>query len=472
MAKYVYDMSTNELGRGESQAGHPADCCGKPDRVIEDVACTFCGCVCDDLQVKVSDNRVVEAMRACSLGKAALLGAGPGDDAPVSRIGQKEVPLQDAVEEAAVILSRAKCPLIFGLSNTTTEAQREAVRLAELIGASIDSTSSICHGPGTLAMQFMGQPTASLGEVMNRADFVIFWGSNPAESHPRHMSRYSVTRPGLHLPNGKRDRTVLVVDVRRTLSARAADVFLQIEPNSDYRVLSNLLRMVKEAPLSENAPSHSAALAGTCSPSTEVLRDLARLMMTCCYGVLFYGVGLTMSRGGPMNVTAAIRLVRELNNHTRFSIIPMRGHGNVAGIDNVLAWRTGYPFSVNFSTGYPRFGPGEFSATDLLCRQEADAVLVVSADPVSNLPVKAAEHLLRAPLIAVDPHTTPTTELAQVVIPVAKAGISASGTYYRMDNVPIPVKELVKSAYPSDEEILREIVRRIVCIKQGKERST
>jgi formylmethanofuran dehydrogenase subunit B len=35
--------------------------------VFEDVACTVCGCVCDDLRVTVQDGRVVRAERACAL---------------------------------------------------------------------------------------------------------------------------------------------------------------------------------------------------------------------------------------------------------------------------------------------------------------------------------------------------------------------------------------------------------------------
>lgn len=461
-----------------------------PQRIVEDVACTFCGCVCDDIRVTVRQNEVIGVERACALGRAYLMRPQRGEGMTTPRVNGKEVSLECALDDASSILSRSKYPLIFGLSNTTIEAQKVAVRLAELIGASIDSTSSVCHGPGTLAKQFIGEPTSSLGEVMNRADLVIFWGSNPAESHPRHMSRYSVMRPGLYVPRGRKDRTVVVVDVRKTPSARAADLFLEIEPWSDYRILTNLIRYVELTPVHRSPPealterSDESRGKNHCetslrfhalteppgesrgnqegrSPTPETLRYLASLMTSCRYGALFYGVGLTMPRGGMMNVAAALRLVRELNNFTRFVIIPMRGHGNVAGIDNVLAWRTGYPFAVNFSRGFPRFGPGEFSAVDLLCRGEPDAVVVIAADPVSSLPAPAVEHLKRVPTVVIDPYVSPTTEIASVVLPCAKAGISASGTYYRMDNVPIPLKCLVAPVYPSDEEILESIVTRI-----------
>lgn len=472
------------------------------ERIIENVTCTFCGCVCDDVRVMVCQNEVTRVERACALGKANLMRPRHEGGVTTPRVDGKDVPLEYALDAASSILSRAKYPLIFGLSNTTVEAQKVAVRLAELIGASIDSTSSVCHGPGTLAKQFAGEPTSTLGEVMNRADLVIFWGSNPAESHPRHMSRYSVTRPGLYAPHGRKDRTVVVIDVRKTPSARAADLFLQIKPWSDYRILTDLLRFIKLTPVHRLSPRNgpnlgisakeSGNICGNTNvspdqvgpsrwgsgdalvsterakefdeaqkPTPDTLRHLACLMKNCRYGALFYGVGLTMSRGGSMNVATALRLVRELNNFTRFVIIPMRGHGNVAGIDNVLAWRTGYPFAVNFSRGFPRFGPGEFSAVDLLCRGEPDAVLVVAADPASSLPAPAVEHLKKVPTVVIDPYVSPTTELARVVLPCAKAGISAAGTYYRMDNVPVPVKRLVKSVYPSDEEILESMVTRV-----------
>ena len=38
--------------------------------LIKDATCTFCGCVCDDIDLTVKDNHIIEAKRACVLGKA------------------------------------------------------------------------------------------------------------------------------------------------------------------------------------------------------------------------------------------------------------------------------------------------------------------------------------------------------------------------------------------------------------------
>jgi formylmethanofuran dehydrogenase subunit B len=58
-------------------------------------------------------------------------------------IDGKPATVDAAVEAAADFLYRANMPLVYGLSNVTCEAQREAVFLAEVIGGVIDSHTSL-----------------------------------------------------------------------------------------------------------------------------------------------------------------------------------------------------------------------------------------------------------------------------------------------------------------------------------------
>src|SRR6202035_5358119 len=101
-----------------------------------------------------------------------------------------------------------------------------AVSLAEQIGATIDTTASLCHAPSVMAMQDVGEVSCTLGEVRNRADLVIFWGANPVESHPRHFERYSLLPRGRFIPGGRAERTLVVADVKPTATTDAADLFL------------------------------------------------------------------------------------------------------------------------------------------------------------------------------------------------------------------------------------------------------
>jgi formylmethanofuran dehydrogenase subunit B len=423
-------------------------------RVVENATCTFCGCVCDDMHLTVEGNRITQAKNACVLGRAWFFEHGGDEDRPEALIGGVPATAAQGIEEAARILAAARYPVVYGLSDTTVEAQRVAVEIADLTGACLDTTTSVCHGPSGIAFQAVGEATCTLGEIKNRADMVIFWGGNPAESHPRHFTKYSVTPKGMFIRGGRKDRYVVLVDVRRTPSARAANLFLQVKPRKDFELLWALRALVKGVVVDPSIEAETGVPLAT-------LQALVERMKQSKFGVLLFGMGLSMTRGKHYNSAAILALARDLNRYTRFVAKPMRGHGNVTGADNVVAWSTGYPFGVSFGRGYPRFNPGEYTTVDLLSRQEADAALIVSADPAANFPQPAIEHLKRIPTIVLDPKLSETAKIARVAITTAVYGINVAGTVYRMDDVPIRLRPAFPSRYLSDEEVLQGIARRI-----------
>ncbi|MCI0399973.1 MAG: formylmethanofuran dehydrogenase subunit B [Gammaproteobacteria bacterium] len=424
-------------------------------RTVENATCTFCGCVCDDmiLTVDLDEKRITRAKNACVLGRA-WFSEHKHEERPYALIRGKEASTAEAVEEAAQILAKARFPVTYGLSDTTCEAQRQALAIADLIGSNLDTTTSVCHGPSGIAFEGIGESTMTLGEVKNRADLVIFWGGNPAASHPRLFTRYAVTPKGMYVPNGKKDRTVVLVDVRRTPSVPVADIFIQVKPRSDFEVLWALRALVKGRRVSPSIEQRTGVALAT-------LEDLVNRMKSCQYGVLLFGMGLTMTRGRHFNSGALLALATDLNEYTHFVAKPVRGHGNVTGADNIVSWQTGFPFGVNFSRGYPRFNPGEFTTVDLLSRGEVDAALIIASDPASNFPRAAVEHLRKIPVIVLDPNPTETTQLAHVAFTTATYGINVPGTVYRMDDVPITLRPAFESPYPSDEDVLTAIKNRL-----------
>ena len=296
----------------------------------------------------------------------------------------------------------------------------------------------------------VGKVSCTLGEVKNRADLIIYWGGNPAECHPRHFTKYTLTAKGKFIANGRKDRTMVLVDIRETASAKAADIFLQVRPGKDFEMLSVLRALVKGQRVDEEIVKEIGI-------PLETLLDLVHRMKTARFGVLFFGMGLSMTRGKHMNSAALLALATELNAFTKFVAMPMRGHGNVTGSDVVMRWTTGYPFGVHLGRGYPRFNPGEFSTVDLLIRGDVDAVLVAGADPGATMPQPGIDHLAKVPTIVLDPKVTHTSRIARVHITTAVTGISAPGTAYRMDEIPMPLRPILKSPYPTDEEVLRRI---------------
>ncbi|HIF31602.1 MAG: formylmethanofuran dehydrogenase subunit B [Pirellulaceae bacterium] len=429
-------------------------------KIVYDATCTFCGCVCDDIDLTVKGHQIVKAKRACVLGNSWFLNHNI-EDRPACLIGGKPAAVEEGIQRAAQILFDAKYPLIYGLSDTTTESQRVAVGIADWIGANIDTTTSVCHGPSGMAFQGVGEVTCSLGEVRNRGDLIIFWGSNPAESHPRHFTKYSLMPKGMFVPNGRKDRTCVVVDVRKTKSAKAADLFIQIKPRCDFEALWTLRALCKGIELDPQVVEEKTG------QPLSLWQDLMNTMKAAKFGVIFFGMGLTMTRGKHANSEALLTLTRDMNQHTRFVCKPNRGHGNVTGADNVVSWQTGYPFGVNLSRGYPRFNPGEYTSSDVLARGEADAAMIIASDPMANFSQPAREHLARIPYVALDPKETPTTRAAEVAFTVATYGINVPGTVYRMDDVPIPLRPAFDSPFPSDLEILKGIERRVKELGRG-----
>ncbi len=475
--------------------------------VITGVTCPVCGTFCDDIELVVKDNVITDVRKACAMGAAKFTGYTTHRNLkPLIRKNGElvETSMDEAVERAAKILADANYPILYGWSNTSCEAIRVGLKLAEEVGGVIDNTSTVCHGPSILSVQDVGIASCTLGQLRHRADLIFYWASNPWEAHPRHIERYTMFSDGrfqkstwrgylsrlrgiisrkrfqraanlvlrrdvfaapkieqrLPYSMSQKKRKMVVVDVRKTRTAEAADYFLQVAPNKDYELLQAFRMLIRDEELDVEE------VAGV---PVEILEEVADVMVGCEFGILFFGLGLTMSTGKLRNVDAALSLTRDLNQRTKFLIMPMRGHFNVTGVNIVFTWQTGYPYAIDFSRGYPKYNPGETSVIDILCRDETDASLIVASDPVAHFPRSAAQNLVKNPLIAVDPEVTPTTLMADVVFPSTFVGIETEGTAYRMDHVPLPLKKVVEppeTCLP-DEEILQRILHNVLKLRRN-----
>ncbi len=430
-------------------------------RTVEDVCCPFCGTLCDDLEIDVDikTDQVVEVRNGCQIGTKKYFSSNPSDHRYTKPLIRKngelvEVSWDEAIEKAADILVNAQRPLLYGFSSTECEAQSRGVELAEILNAILDNTASVCHGPSLLAIQDVGASLATLGEVKNRADTIIFWGSNPVHAHPRHLSRYSDFIRGYFRTDGRNDRYIVVIDPRNTHTAQIADKYIKINPSEDYELIQAIRAVLRGSDLDVKEVS---------GVPIESIKELVEILKSSNFGVVFFGMGLTQSLAHHRNVDTAIRLVAELNDYTKFLLIPMRGHYNVTGANQVFTWNTGYAYSIDFSRGYPRYNPGEFSSVDLLMRDEVDAALIVASDPGSNFPAGSVKNLFKHPLIAIEPHKTPTSAFADVVLPAAIAGIECEGTAYRMDKVPLRLRKVKEPPGEtlSDKEILERLIEKV-----------
>jgi len=448
---YGLEVDLSKLAGQEVSGGE-----GGEEQLIKDVVCPFCGCLCDDVEVLVKGGVIVEVRKACAIGSAKFLDH--RKERALHPLVRKDgefvkVSLEEAIEEAAKILANSKYPLLYGWSSTSIEANELGIELAELLGGVIDNTTSVCHGPTVLGVQGVGTVRATLGQIRNRADLIIYWGSNPLNAHLRHLMRYSALARGVFI-KGRKDRKVVVVDVRETPAAKMADLFIRVKPGQDYELISALRMAVRELDI------EAKEVAGV---PVEKIYELAEIMRTAKFGAVFFGVGVTMSPGKDETIENIIRLVQDLNEWTKFVLCPMRGHFNVTGACNVSLWMTGYAFGVDYMRKFPRHDPAIWTVTELLSNGDVDAALIVASDPLAHLPKEAAENLAKIPVVVVDPKFNVTATIAQVFIPSSFVGIEKEGSAYRMDGVSLRMKKVVDppEGVLSDEEILSLLLEKV-----------
>ena len=432
------------------------------DEIVENCTCAFCGCNCDDLDYLVKDGHVVAVRHACRLGASKIM-EDMDQRLLVPMIRNEEGELEEvdwdaALDKAAELIAGAVRPVFYGWSETSIETMHHGLELGELVGAVLDNQATICHGPSIQAVQNVGYPIFTLGEAKNRADMVVYTGSNAMNSHPRHMARYSTFPRGYFRPRGRYDRTVVTMDPKYSDTAKMSDVWIGFEQNGDYEFYNAIRAVLKGKELKKDVIS---------GIPKEDIYELAEKMKNAQFGTLYFGLGLTHTLSKQRNIDIAIQMIADLNKYSKWVLMPMRGHFNVNGFNIFMAYETGFPYGVDFSRGYQRYMNGETNTIDLLTRKECDVFMVIAADPGAHYPGGAVKHLAEIPVIQIDIHWGPSTEIADVVLPGSFIGVEAAGTSYRMDGVPIYMKKAIDKPETcrDDEWIVKELLERVKKIK-------
>jgi len=432
---------------------------------FKNIICPVCGASCDDIQVELRGSKIV-TKNACKMGNAKfqeIFSPHRIREPLLKESGSFCTALWDeAVDRAAMILVKAKRPLIFMGSETSCEAMQVGLHLAEFLGAVADSNSTVCHGPTAMGIQEAGRVGSTAGQSKSRSDLAVYWGSNPLESMPRHMSRYGVYPRGYWTRRGRFDRTVITVDPRKSITAGNSDLHIQLKPNTDYELLSALLTLL-------HGKKPHPSVEEVTGVSISEMEDMLERMLGCNFGSIYVGLGIASSFGKHRNAEAAFNLVKELNNHTKFVIGALRGHCNVAGFNQIASYLYGYPFGLDFARGYPRYNPGEYTAVDVLREQDVDAALIVSADLVSHFPAACARYLAELPVACIDIAPCPTTMISQVVLPGVIDAMECDGTFYRLDDVPVYFQPFTGSPFSftdSNEDTMKQIFQKVKEMKR------
>ena len=406
--------------------------------------CLGCGCACDDITVVINGGRITEARNACALG---LRWFGDGS-LPGAVLGGRSAAIEDVLGEIATMLRSARAPLVYLAPDLTSEAQRAAIAIADQLRAFLDGVTSSTAAEGILAAQRRGRASATLGEIRNRADVVVFWAVDPTLSYPRFQSRYAPNPVGVHLPNGRKDRTVIAVDVGSQRGPDDADMRIQMTAEEEPLFLSSL----------------RASLAGRTvgdPPIVARVTELATRLNRAKYAVI-----VTDAESPPPvsngRADSLIALTQSLNATTRGSLCTLRAGGNRNGADTTLTWQTGFPMAVDFSRGVPRYRP-EDAALPRLARGAIDAALLVGA--AAAIPATVTDALRGVPTIAIGPRASESAIDASIRIDTGVAGIHESGIAFRTDDLPLPLRALLPT--PRDTASLLKALGAAIAAQRG-----
>lgn len=433
------------------------------DRVIDSATCLGCGCTCDDIEVHVTGDRISEARHACEMGIAWF---GDGRAPARASIGGDESSTSDALDAAAHLLAGAKRPLIYLAPDLSCEAQKEAIATGDALHATIDSITSTGALASVLAAQERGRVAATLGEIRNRADVIVFWGVDPDVRYPRYRARYAPEPAGVHVPEGRRSRKVIAVDIGQSNGPADADVRIAIQPDDETPALTALAAVSRGAmpPSDVGITGDSQGADSDVYTAWSIARELAPSLMQAHYVVIVADAEARPTEArDPDRASALIALAQALNGPTRCALSTLRGGGNRSGADAVLTSQTGFPCAVDFARGFPQYRPHDGAADTRLSNGEVDAALVIGS--VARLPSSLVAQLADVPCAVIGPFASESVlARAQAVIDTGVAGIHEGGTAVRMDEVPLPLRPAI-DGLRSAADTIRALRERIVVMK-------
>lgn len=415
----------------------------KPEKFV----CAGCTLLCDDIEIdtRADDQR---PKNTCTLGNQYF--AQPTSPAQTHLIDGTAATLEQAVKAAAELLRKSQSPLICGLDHLSTEAQQASWKIADIAGATVDTTLTNSGRSSLFSLQKIGKVTATLGEIKSRSDLVVFWFCDPEITHPRLLERINSKAPD-------KSQRIIVVDDRDTATTKLANRFFKVPRENAAELLVHVRNQVAQQANIQASKSEPDTLSAIENTANELVRELVNAK----YGSIFFGQVSEHSRFDVAGDSMA-RLIRSLNDVTRFVSLKLRSDKNAQSAENVLAWSSGFPFAVNHNLGYPRQNGLEFSAESMLERRQCDAILHAShlseTELVEQLPHSARAHFQVIPRIAFSTQATAANVHFQMGIP----GINESGEHCRIDNVSMPLKKIHADDWIPAETILDQIRQELI----------
>ena len=408
---------------------------------VENILCTGCSLLCDDVDCEIEGGVVVKAWGSCSHGTNRLKGFKESRlEEPL--VEGSKASVEEAVEALAEKLKSSKAPAIYGGGCSSNRCVELALKLAEKLEAVYDAPPSICRVLIPIRREFNVE-ASRFEEVLDEADFVLYWGVSIADTHLRHASRYTVMPRGSVIKMGRENRVVAMVDVRESMSMKIAQHKLVVGLCGD----ASLAKSIVDA-LQGMTPQPPAEV-----PTRQVVL-LASDLKSSSFTAIFLGSGLLRCRPEE-SIKEILKLAEKLREKGKCSVQPVAEEVNSYGQAELSLKLLGTcsPYSFKEKAQVKPLH-------ELVAEGTVDFVFSLNTDLLSSIPMSSAKHL-QGKLACTTELKTLTQAKSSIAIPVQALGIEAGGTVTRTDGVEVELKPFLTppQGLLSEEEVLSRLLK-------------
>lgn len=410
---------------------------------FKNVTCPFCSLLCDDLSVRNQDGLISVTRSGCERSAKLFTRKEPTTH---PSIHGEVVSESEAIEHAAKILRKSKQPLFAG-SSTDIQGSQSLIALAESSGAVVDHVHGDAISKNIRVLQNKGWMMTTLAEVKNRADFILFVGTDAVSSYPRFFERFVWNQPSLSgLKRNARNIAYIghELDVRAGQNPRGKKaVNLKCDTKNINDVLLRLRAMISNSKMDESDLDRR---------QQNQLSTISEQIREANYGVIVWDAA-KLGQSADLSINLISDIVRQLNETQRFSGLSLGGNDGGNAFINVCAWQSGFPLRVNFNRGFPHHELDMYSAKSLLKDNAVDSLLWLSSFDVSHSMPRSS-----LPTIVLSRPSRRLSQDVEVYIPVGTPGIDHKGNLIRTDSVvSLPLMKLREQSLPGAASVLSRI---------------
>ena len=413
-------------------------------RTMAAVVCPFCSLACDDLALEAAGDLLRLVGPPCPIADKEFARS----PIPVgASIRGEPASVDAAIAHAARLLAGSSLPLFGGLG-TDVAGMRAVLALAERTGGIVDHAGSRGLLANVRAMQDGGWVTATLAEIRNRADLVLFVGTDSQAAAPRFVERCLAQTATLF---GPLHRELIYLGAGLSAAHGAAD-----PPLPRRSVWRRRWR-----PCARSWPDTGWPRRTWRELPVAELQGVADRLKAARYAAIVWAAPEFTGNHPDLLTGTLAGLTRELNAKGRGVGVPIAGGNNIIGVNQVCAWQTGVPLRTSFASGAPDHDPVRWNTPALLAAGGVDCLVWLASLREQVLPQTAVPTIV----LHGAGHTPPPS--VEVAIAVGTPGLDHDGSIYRSDGVvSLPLRRLRDTRLPSAADILRSASASISALRE------